>query len=93
MQIFVLKLMKINISFCLFNYFCISFHNSWHNLRYEVETKKKSPQGVPERKVILMLTYSVVVFSILVQGLTVGRVARALGLSGDVSPTADGQHH
>jgi CPA1 family monovalent cation:H+ antiporter len=41
------------------------------------------PPG-PERDVILMLTYSVVVFSILVQGLTVGRVARALGLSRDV---------
>jgi CPA1 family monovalent cation:H+ antiporter len=34
-----------------------------------------------ERNLILMLTYSVVVFSILVQGLTVGRLARALGLS------------
>jgi CPA1 family monovalent cation:H+ antiporter len=38
------------------------------------------PPG-PERDLILMLTYSVVVFSILVQGLTVGRLARALGLS------------
>jgi Na+:H+ antiporter len=34
-----------------------------------------------ERNVILMLTYSVVVFSILVQGMTVGRLAGALGLS------------
>jgi CPA1 family monovalent cation:H+ antiporter len=34
-----------------------------------------------ERNVILMLTYCVVVFSILVQGLTVGRVARRLGLN------------
>jgi CPA1 family monovalent cation:H+ antiporter len=40
------------------------------------------PAG-PPRNLILMLTYSVVVFSILVQGLTVGRVARALGLSAD----------
>jgi CPA1 family monovalent cation:H+ antiporter len=36
-----------------------------------------------ERNLILMLTYSVVVFSILVQGLTVGRVARRLGLNAD----------
>jgi len=35
------------------------------------------PSG-PGRNLILMLTYSVVVFSILVQGLTVGRLARAL---------------
>jgi CPA1 family monovalent cation:H+ antiporter len=40
------------------------------------------PPG-PDRNLILMLTYSVVVFSILVQGLTVGRLARALGLGGD----------
>jgi CPA1 family monovalent cation:H+ antiporter len=33
-----------------------------------------------DRSVVLMLTYAVVVFSILVQGTTVGRVARALGL-------------
>ena len=38
------------------------------------------PAG-PERDVILTLTYSVVVFSILVQGLPVGRVARSLGIS------------
>jgi CPA1 family monovalent cation:H+ antiporter len=37
------------------------------------------PPG-PGREVVLMLTYSVVVFSILVQGLTVGRLARSLGL-------------
>jgi len=46
------------------------------------------PPGA-EREVILMLTYSVVVFSILVQGLTVGRVTRALGLSAD-GPDAGG---
>jgi CPA1 family monovalent cation:H+ antiporter len=34
-----------------------------------------------DRNLILMLTYSVVVFSILVQGLTVARLARVLGLS------------
>jgi Na+:H+ antiporter len=43
---------------------------------------------VPERNLILMLTYSVVVFSILVQGLTVGRLARALGFSADASSAA-----
>lgn len=45
------------------------------------------PPG-PDRNLILMLTYSVVVFSILVQGLTVGRLARALGLSADGSSDA-----
>ena len=43
---------------------------------------------VPERNLILMLTYSVVVFSILVQGLSVGRLARALGMSADGSSGA-----
>jgi len=37
--------------------------------------------GGAERDVILTLTYSVVVFSILVQGLTVGRLARRLRLA------------
>jgi CPA1 family monovalent cation:H+ antiporter len=32
----------------------------------------------PQRELVLVVTYAVVVFSILVQGLTVGRVARAL---------------
>jgi CPA1 family monovalent cation:H+ antiporter len=36
-----------------------------------------------ERDVVLTLTYSVVVFSILVQGLTVGRLARRLGLGSE----------
>jgi CPA1 family monovalent cation:H+ antiporter len=45
------------------------------------------PPG-PDRNLILMLTYSVVVFSILVQGLTVGRLARALDLSADDSSGA-----
>jgi CPA1 family monovalent cation:H+ antiporter len=40
------------------------------------------PAG-PERDVVLMLTYCVVVFSILVQGLTIGRLARRLGLAAD----------
>ena len=38
------------------------------------------PPGA-ERNLILMLTYSVVVFSILVQGLTVARLARVLRLT------------
>jgi monovalent cation:H+ antiporter, CPA1 family len=42
------------------------------------------PPG-PDRNLILMLTYSVVVFSILVQGLTVGRLARAVASSADDS--------
>jgi len=49
------------------------------------------PPG-PERDVILMLTYSVVVFSILVQGLTVGRMTRALGLSEEGSSASAHQH-
>ena len=36
---------------------------------------------VDERNLILMLTYCVVVFSILVQGLTIGHVVRKLGLN------------
>ena len=39
------------------------------------------PAG-PHREIVQMLTYSVVVFTILVQGLTVGRLVRALGMSG-----------
>jgi len=50
------------------------------------------PPG-PERDVILMLTYCVVVFSILVQGLTVGRLARAVGLSRDATAAGSGPHH
>jgi CPA1 family monovalent cation:H+ antiporter len=42
------------------------------------------PAG-PERDMVLTLTYCVVVFSILVQGLTIGRVARRLGLAADAS--------
>jgi monovalent cation:H+ antiporter, CPA1 family len=40
------------------------------------------PPGA-ERDVVLMLTYAVVVFSILIQGLSVGRLARALRLGAD----------
>lgn len=42
------------------------------------------------RSLILTLTYFVVVFSILVQGLTVGRVIRACGSPSAVSPSAPG---
>jgi CPA1 family monovalent cation:H+ antiporter len=38
------------------------------------------PAG-PHREIVQMLTYSVVVFTILVQGLTVGRLVRSLGMS------------
>jgi len=38
------------------------------------------PAG-PHREIVQMLTYSVVVFTILVQGLTVGRLVRGLGMS------------
>ena len=37
------------------------------------------PPG-PHREIVQMLTYSVVVFTILVQGLTVGRLVRSLGM-------------
>jgi len=38
------------------------------------------PPG-PHREIVQMLTYSVVVFTILVQGLTVGRLVRRLGMA------------
>ena len=55
---------------------------TWSGVRggISVALALSMPPG-PERDVILMLTYTVVVFSILVQGLTVGRLARFLGLS------------
>ena len=54
---------------------------TWSGVRggISVALALSMPPG-PERNLILMLTYTVVVFSILVQGLTVGRLARALGL-------------
>jgi CPA1 family monovalent cation:H+ antiporter len=41
----------------------------------------------PERQLILGMTYVVVVFSILVQGLTVGRLAKRIPRDEEVSPT------
>ncbi len=58
---------------------------TWGGLRggISVALALSIPAG-PERPVILAVTYVVVVFSILVQGLTVGRLARAAGgASGD----------
>jgi len=47
------------------------------------------PPG-PERNLILMLTYTVVVFSIMALGLSVARLARALGLGADGA--TEGRH-
>lgn len=60
---------------------------TWSGVRggISVALALSMPPG-PERNLILMLTYTVVVFSILVQGLTVGRFARALGLSTESVP-------
>jgi CPA1 family monovalent cation:H+ antiporter len=62
---------------------------TWGGLRggISVALALSIPPG-PDRNLILMLTYSVVVFSILVQGLTVGRLARALGVRVDDSSSA-----
>ena len=51
---------------------------TWGGLRggISVALALSIPAG-PDRSVVLSLTYCVVVFSILVQGLTVGRLARA----------------
>lgn len=52
---------------------------TWGGLRggISVALALSLPPG-PERETILVITYAVVVFSVLVQGLTVGRVVRAL---------------
>lgn len=52
---------------------------TWGGLRggVSVALALSLPAG-PEREVIVAITYSVVVFSILVQGLTVGRVVRSI---------------
>ena len=51
---------------------------TWGGLRggISVALALSLPQG-PEREALLAITYIVVVFSILVQGLTVGRLLRA----------------
>jgi len=51
-----------------------------------------TPHG-HERDVILTLTYSVVLFSILVQGLTVGRLARRFCLGGDGTTAGNHDRH
>ena len=63
---------------------------TWSGIRggISVALALSLPAG-PERDTILTLTYSVVVFSILVQGLTIGALARRLGL---VGPAAGGPH-
>jgi CPA1 family monovalent cation:H+ antiporter len=55
---------------------------TWSGVRggISVALALSMPPGA-NRNLILMLTYTVVVFSILVQGLTVARLARVLGLS------------
>ena len=58
---------------------------TWGGLRggISVALALSIPAG-PDRSVVLSLTYCVVVFSILVQGLTVGRLARATVAQSDV---------
>jgi CPA1 family monovalent cation:H+ antiporter len=62
---------------------------TWSGVRggISVALALSMPPGA-ERNVILMLTYTVVVFSILVQGLTVARLAGVLGLSVEGSSEA-----
>ena len=62
---------------------------TWSGVRggISVALALSMPPGA-ERDLILMLTYTVVVFSILVQGLTVGRLARFLSLSVEGSSEA-----
>jgi CPA1 family monovalent cation:H+ antiporter len=67
---------------------------TWGGLRggISVALALSLPHG-PERNTVLSLTYCVVVFSILVQGLTVGRVARTLVAEGKVPPAHDAPAH
>jgi len=55
---------------------------TWSGIRggISVALALSLPPG-PERDTVLTLTYSVVVFSILVQGLSIGPLARRLGLT------------
>jgi CPA1 family monovalent cation:H+ antiporter len=62
---------------------------TWGGLRgaISVAMALSLPREVPERELILVMTYVVVVFSVLVQGLTVGPLARRwLGISGPGRP-------
>ena len=65
---------------------------TWGGLRggVSVALALSLPPG-PERDLILTLTYVVVVFSVLVQGLTVGPVVRVLTSSGDGRKAAGGE--
>jgi len=64
---------------------------TWSGVRggISVALALSMPPGA-DRDLILMLTYTVVVFSILVQGLTVARLVRVLGLS--VEGSSDARH-
>jgi CPA1 family monovalent cation:H+ antiporter len=64
---------------------------TWGGLRggISVALALSIPAG-PERSLVLSLTYCVVVFSILVQGLTVGRLARATVAQGRASTLPKG---
>ena len=65
---------------------------TWGGLRggVSVALALSLPPG-PERDLLLTLTYVVVVFSVLVQGLTVGPVVRVLTSSGDGRKAAGGE--
>jgi CPA1 family monovalent cation:H+ antiporter len=64
---------------------------TWSGVRggISVALSLSLPPG-PDRDVVLMLTYSVVVFSILVQGLTIGRLVRRLRPAEPAGPPAHG---
>ncbi len=66
---------------------------TWSGIRggISVALALSLPRG-PDHEVVLMLTYAVVVFSILIQGVTVGRVARALGIGAAPSPGSPRPH-
>jgi len=63
---------------------------TWSGVRggISVALSLSLPPG-PERDVVLMLTYSVVVFSILVQGLTIAPLVRRLQAAAAVTPPGD----
>ncbi len=63
---------------------------TWGGLRggISVALAMSLPPAVPGREAILFVTYAVVLFSLLVQGLTVGRVVRAVTAEGGSAPSA-----